>query len=182
MPISTHLGEEQLWSIFGLKSKSLFVLPPLHFHQFRKLILLFEKHIECVRRWAALVLTNAKCYLCWARLCFALSQRRVLRRDAGPNGTKRSWTSRLIFNMIPFVIHVGHLWYWGPVDTVSSTQKPLYVSFSITPCWFEWIFCKYFGCDKIHLRGRMGALIQWCEVIDAQNAAAILWEDKVEGG
>ncbi len=35
---------------------------------------------------------------------------------------------------------------------------------------------------NIHLQGGMAALTQWREVIDEQKTAALLWEDKVEGG
>ncbi len=50
-----YVGEES-WLSPCLKSKLLFKHPPGLFHRFRKFILFFVVHIECMSRWAAFVL------------------------------------------------------------------------------------------------------------------------------
>ncbi len=103
VPFPTHLGKEQLWFSLDHKSQLMFLLPPGLFHQIQKLIWLFAVHLEYFNRWVAPVLDERQMFTFWARLCFALSQERALRRDTGPKVVKCLY-------VIPSAVHMWHLW------------------------------------------------------------------------
>ncbi len=146
MPISTCVGEEQLWLSLGLKSQLVFALPPGRFPQFRQLIWFFVVYLECIRRWAALLLDERQIF---TFLCtFALSQGRALRRDTGLKGTKRSWGSGMDFLMwyhCDTWMVLNSIWWNGPHR---FDNKGLVAFYAAVRTKIDLSDKRKFGCPK----------------------------------